>query len=277
MQRTALPAADEFVTISTDITLRKRAEQLSAEKNKELEQIVYVASHDLRTPLVNIDGYGRELEQALVEIQAILAPQPPPAAERDHLLLVTFPEMLRALHHVRAGTRQMDALIKGLLNLSRSSRAALNIANLDMNALLAEVVSSFDHLARHAGARLTVDDLPPCRGDPVQLGRVFSNLISNALKFLDPQRPGIISIRGRVEKGRCLYEVVDNGLGIPATQLGRIFELFHRLDPARTEGEGLGLAIVRQIIGRLEGEVWVESEPGQGSRFCLSLPPPRPS
>ena len=145
----------------------------------------------------------------------------------------------------------------------------------DMDALIAKVVSGLDHQLKHVGAQLHRSALPPCKGDAIQLSRVFANLFGNALKFLDPQRPGVIAIRGAMETGRCVYCVEDNGIGIAPEHQGRIFELFHRLDPSRTEGEGLGLAIVQQILGRLDGEIWVESTPGTGSRFFVSLPPVR--
>lgn len=270
------PAPNEFVTIATDITKRKRAEQLLAEKNKELEQIIYAASHDLRSPLVNIDGYGRELEFAIAAILAALDDDAPAEAKRDAAFQAAMPEALDALRHIRNSTRQMESLIKGLLNLSRSGRSALAIAPLDMDALLAKVISSAEYRAKQSGIELTASALPPCKGDAVQLARVFSNLIDNAMKFLDPSRPGLVSVWGAIDKSRSVYCVEDNGIGIAPEHREKIFELFRRLDPARTEGEGLGLAIVRQILGRLDGDIWVESTPGAGSRFFVSLPLARP-
>lgn len=263
---------NEFVTIATDITKRKRTEQLIANKNKELEQLVYATSHDLRSPLVNIDGYGRELGFAVAAIQAAGTDSASSSEKLAAVLRTTMPEMTNALHHIRNSTRQMDALIKGLLDLSRAGRSAIDIGPVDMDALIAKVVSSLDHQLKHVGAQLHRSALPPCKGDAIQLSRVFANLFGNALKFLDPQRPGVIAIRGTMEAGRCVYCVEDNGIGIAPEYHGKIFELFHRLDPARTEGEGLGLAIVQQILGRLDGAIWVESTPGTGSRFFVSLP-----
>ena len=270
------PTPGEFVTISTDITARKHTEQLIAEKNKELEQIIYAASHDLRSPLVNIDGYGRELEFAVESLQSIQdgpGSSPDPSRQAFRIILS---EMNSSLRHVRTSTRQMDALIKGLLSLSRSGRTEIHAGFVDMNALLAKVASTVDHLAKDRGARLVVESLPPCKADAAQLARVFSNLIGNALKFLDPQRPGLVTVTGSQEQGRSIYCVCDNGIGIAPEHQGKIFELFHRLNPSASEGEGLGLAIVRQILGRLDGKIWVDSTPGVGSRFFVSLPIPRP-
>ena len=104
------------------------------------------------------------------------------------------------------------------------------------------------------------------------MAQVFANLLGNALKFRDPARPLVVTMDGVMDHGRCVYGIQDNGIGIPLEHRERIFELFARLDPEKTEGEGLGLTIVRQILGRLEGDIRVESVPGQGSRFLVVLP-----
>jgi len=262
-----------------DITPRKQAEEALARlnaqlqaKNKELEQVVYVASHDLRSPLVNIDGYGREIEYSIEDLRLAL--------DTDHSsnealrIAVSSPmqEMSAALRYIRSSATQMDALLKGLLKLSRSGRSVLTIASLNMNELVSEVVAAIDFQVKKAGVELEVGILPPCRGDAVQVSQVFANLLNNALKYLDPARPGVIHVSGIIEEGRSIYYVADNGIGIAQAHQENIFEVFHRLEPSKSEGEGLGLTIVRQILGRLGGEVRVESRPGEGSCFSVALP-----
>jgi signal transduction histidine kinase len=100
---------------------------------------------------------------------------------------------------------------------------------------------------------------------------MFSNLLNNALKYLDPSRPGKIHITGRQEGDRVIYCVADNGIGIPLKHQKKIFEIFHRLNPEDTIGEGLGLTIVNKIISLHGGDIWIESRPGKGSRFFISL------
>ncbi|MFZ4440970.1 MAG: sensor histidine kinase, partial [Syntrophales bacterium] len=262
-----------------DITERKQAEvelarlyaQIQA-KNKELEQVVYVVSHDLRSPLVNIDGYGREVEYAIAELEKALAADHASSEALRAAALPPVQEMSAALRYIRGSTTQMDALLSGLLKLSRSGRASLTIAPLNMNELVAGVVAATAFQIRKAGVELAVAELPPCRGDAVQVSQVFANLLGNALKYLDPNRPGIVRISGVVDGKRAVYCVEDNGVGIALAHQNKIFELFHRLAPSKSKGEGLGLAIVRQVVGRLEGEVRVESKPGEGSRFSVALP-----
>ena len=266
------PGKNRFATISTDITEVKKVQHVIASKNKELEQLVYVASHDLRSPLVNVDGYGRELEYALGEIVQALECKEGSPAKLEALLRAQLPDMNLALQRIRSGTKQMDALLKGLLKLSRMGRAGLTLGSICMNELVGQVVSSLEFQIRKSNVSVRVGDLPPCRGDKMQVGQVFSNLVGNALKYLDPSRPGVIAIRGVEEPSRCVYCVEDNGVGIPPEQREKVFELFYRLDPSKTEGEGLGLTIVRQVLDRLEGEVWLDSTPGEGSRFYVALP-----
>jgi signal transduction histidine kinase len=258
--------------VATDISDRKQAEHLLAAKNKELEQIVYVASHDLRSPLVNVDGYGREIEYSLEELGEALAADSGRKPDMGAVLRTALPAMTDALHHIRNSARQMDTLLKGLLKISRSGRAALSIGPVDMNAVVSQVVAGLEFQVRESGAAVRVGDLPPCLGDAIQLTQVFQNLVGNALKFLSPARPGTIEVSGSVEHDRSVYCVEDNGVGIAPEHQSIIFELFHRLDPRHTEGEGLGLTIVRQTLSRLGGEVWVESGRGAGSRFYVSLP-----
>lgn len=266
------PDRNKFATITTDITAIKEIQHAIAAKNKELEQIVYVTSHDLRSPLVNVDGYSRELEYSIEDLRAALDEFPVNHCSKK--IEALLPDMMDSLQHIRSSARQMDTLLKGLLKLSRSGRASLSIALLDMNRLVADVVSAMEYQIKERGARLTLGPLPACRGDEAQVTHVFSNLVNNSLKFLDPKRPGQITIRGAMEQGQIVYCVEDNGIGIDLEHQKNIFELFHRLNPKETEGDGLGLTIAQQILERLDGKIWVESCIGQGSKFYVALPSP---
>ena len=268
------PKKNKFATITTDITSLKQIQQIINAKNKELEQIVYVASHDLRSPLVNVDGYSRELKYSIQSITSILT-NCDPSSYNETIKTDILNEIIdinESLNHIQNSTRQMDGLLKGLLKLSRLGRAALSIEVIDMNNLISGIVSTYDYQIKSTNSEIIISDLPSCKGDVVQITQLLSNLLSNALKFLDSNRKGQIKIYGRIEYGKSIYCVEDNGIGIAAAHQDNIFELFHRLEPNKTEGEGLGLTIVKQILSRLDGDIKVESIVGEGSRFFVYLP-----
>jgi light-regulated signal transduction histidine kinase (bacteriophytochrome) len=125
---------------------------------------------------------------------------------------------------------------------------------------------------QQAGASVTIEKLHDCLGDFDQVNQVFANLLDNALKFLDKERNGKITITGHLDNNESIYCVQDNGIGIDPKHQKKIFELFHRLNHDTIEGEGIGLTAVWRMLNRQEGRIWVESEPGKGSRFCVALP-----
>jgi len=278
ISRTPTKDPIRVIVVARDITERKQAESERerllmelAEMTRELEQIVYVASHDLRSPLVNIQGFTRELDESFAQVHEIFNSKDVPPGVKKKLVPILDEDIPVAFQYILASSSKMDSLLSGLLRLSRLGQAALNIKQLDMNKLMAEVVASFEFQVKESGARIMVEALPPCHGDETQVNQVFSNLVDNALKFLDADRPGMIRISGKEEGGRVTYCVEDNGIGIADKDRERIFEIFCRLNPDASAGEGLGLAIVRKILDRHVGKVWVESEPGKGSRFFVSL------
>jgi signal transduction histidine kinase len=120
---------------------------------------------------------------------------------------------------------------------------------------------------------VVLEELPGCVGDRDQIDQAFSNLLNNAVKYLHPKRKGLIKIWGRQEGSMSVYCVEDNGVGIPPEHQDRVFEIFHRVDPAGgVAGDGLGLSIVSRILDRHQGRIWLESEPGKGSKFFVALP-----
>jgi PAS domain S-box-containing protein len=264
----------QYVAIRTDITKRKEdelaliqlADELAA-KNKELETVVYVVSHDLRAPLLNVQGFGAALSRIGGELKEKC--RRGDIDEIDRLLEVDLP---RALRFIDAGITKMDALLNGFLRFSRTGRVELRPGRLDMNALVAGAVQALKFQTEEAGAVIETGDLPECVGDATLIGQVFSNLIENALKYRDPSRPSRVSITGSIENGQARYTVRDNGIGIAIEHQPKVFELFHRLNPKKTEGEGLGLTIAQRALERQRGRIWLESIPGEGTTFHMTLP-----
>lgn len=241
------------------------------DKNKELEQIVYVSSHDLRSPLVNIQGFSKELKEDFDKIKRILESGTEEKILKDKVISSITNEMTDSFDFIFRSTRKMDLLLAGLLRLSRLGRSAYKFEQIKMNELARDVIKTFEYQIAQAGFEVVVGDLPDCYGDEFMINQVFSNIIDNALKFCQPGRAGKIMVDGEALNENCIYSIKDNGIGIPKDYQNQIFELFRRLDP-KVPGEGLGLAIVKKIIDRHNGSLWVESEVGEWSCFYFSLP-----
>ena len=277
----------QYVVIRTDITQRKadvaELHRIAAEldeKNKELEAIVYTVSHDLRSPLVNVQGFGQQLTRACEAIHAAVAAEgggPVPAERLRQPVDVAIPQALR---FINAGVSKMETLLAGLLRYSRLGRVALTIRPLNVNGLLTEILAAMKFQLDETGAEVRVEPLPTCLADHIQTGQVFANLLDNAVKYREPTRPLRIVVRGRIHDGHAVYTVADNGLGIAPEHQAKVFEIFHRLNPDANTGEGLGLTIAQRVLERQQGKIWLETTPGGGSTFSVSLPaiaPPAPS
>jgi len=256
-QKNLLNLSDEL-----EEKVEKRTAELK-EKSKEAEQFVYQASHDLRSPMVNIKGFTSLLEKNLEKISSA------PKEEFATLLDKDIPENI---NFIKRSISKVDALLEGFSEISKIGRRNTAKTELDINKLIHEVKSNHEILIKEKGATVEIEDLPLCRGDEKQINQIFSNLMGNALKYLCPNRKGLIRIDGKREDGNAIYCVHDNGIGIGTALHNRVFEMFHQIKPNSSEGEGLGLAIVKKIASKHDGNVWVESELDKGSKFFVSLP-----
>ncbi|NOR66284.1 MAG: PAS domain S-box protein [Woeseiaceae bacterium] len=262
-----------------NITARKHAEQarhrllkeLEA-KHKELESVLYAASHDLKSPLVNIQGFGHELSQSCDLIRSALTGEKKGANVEKAVDIALNKDIPGALDFILTSATKMDSLLSGLLDVCHLNQAVVKIEPVDMDAMMAGVAASIGYQIEKADVKVDIEQLPHCLGDTSQINRVFTNLLTNALKFLPESRPGHIRIHGRNQGNQSIYCVQDNGIGIAPEHLEKIFEIFYQLEPENRQGEGIGLAIVKRIIDRHNGKVWAESRLGAGSKFFVALP-----
>jgi signal transduction histidine kinase len=222
--------------------------------NDGLEQFVRIASHDLREPLNTVVQFGQLLEQ---DVGPRLLPE-----GRQYLGL-----MLTA-------ARRMRGLLDDVLQYVRLQRHPLvEPQTVALTPLFQELRASLAGRLHASGAHLHIDALPAVQGNPTMLSLLFQNLLSNALKFVPPGRSPQVHVVARVEHRMAWITVVDNGIGIEAENLPKLFQPFQRLQLRRLyEGTGLGLALARQIAEAHGGEIVVASVPGEGSRFSVRLP-----
>jgi signal transduction histidine kinase len=268
----AAPLAGRDEISRLDHVFHDMAEAL-AQRDRENEMFVYSVSHDLRSPLVNLQGFSQELAAVNRDLRGLLAEKGLPDAVRQRGLTLIDRDAGEAVHFIQTAVRRLAAIIDSLLRLSRAGRVQYQRQTVDVRAAVVRVVESLRATMAERKAEVTVNDLPPCWCDPTAVEQVFANLIDNAVNYLDPRRSGKIEVgSGAEESGSRTYYVRDNGLGIPEVHLPKVFVAFQRLHPDAVPGEGIGLALVRRILERLGGRVWVESTAGEGSTFFVALP-----
>lgn len=224
-------------------------------RSAELERFTYVVSHDLKSPLVTIRGFLSYVERD--------------ARAGD------FDRLESDLGRIRVATDRMGRLLEDLLELSRTGRIDRPHEDVPLEGVVREARALVEGRLSARGVRVEVaEPLPIVRGDRQRLVELVQNLLDNAAKFMGDRADPEVRIGTRDEggAGQVTLYVRDNGIGIDPAHHGRVFELFHRLDP-RVEGTGLGLALARRIVETHGGRIWLESAGvGRGSTFCFSLP-----
>ncbi|MDO8281896.1 MAG: DUF3365 domain-containing protein [Thermodesulfovibrionia bacterium] len=239
--------------------------------NSDYEQLLSVTIHDLRSPIVNIQGYSSELKSSMHELRAELQGREITADIKEKALSIIDRTIDEELRLITSNTQKIDALHNGVIRFLSLRITELIMEEIEMNALMSGITDSLRSTVHRTGARIEISALPCCTADRDMMMQVFTHLIRNALKYLRPEHPGIIRVSGYKEDKHSIYCVEDNGIGISPEYHKDIFEIFHKLD-VTVNGIGLGLTIVKRIVERHGGKVWVESEVGKGSRFYVSLP-----
>lgn len=269
-----------ILAIVRDITTIKEAEKQLVEKNKDLEELTYATSHDLRTPLINIEGFTQELMISIKDISDTLHHH---KLSKDEIITITRDsyqslldtvenDIYDSINYIKSSTNKMDLLIKGLLSYSRLNHKQITITEIDMTKAINSVKLDFDFELNKKGITLEVAELPHCYADEFLVNHTFSNLIENAIKYLKKGVKGVIKIYGQAQDEYSVYYVEDNGIGIAEKFHDKIFLLFHRLEPTVYSGEGLGLSIAKKNVHLLQGSIGLQSEPGKGSIFYVKLP-----
>lgn len=255
-----------------------------AQQNQENEAFVFAVSHDLRSPLVNLEGFSHELELTTRDLGGVLAQASLPEDVRVRARRLEE-DMADSIRFIRTGVVRLTTHTDALLKLARAGRVDYDLRCVELQPLVTRIVASLRATVGERRATVEIEDVSPVWGDAAALEQIFANLIGNALQFLDPARPGVVTI-GQLgldeDGGRRTYFVRDNGLGIAEAQIPKVFDAFRRFHTASAPGAGLGLAIVRRAVERHGGRVWVSSQVGAGSTFFVALPaapetrPPRP-
>jgi signal transduction histidine kinase len=279
--RDAQAAIIGYLLIGTDNTARKLVEaakrkldQRLREANEEIQRFTYIVSHDLRSPLVNIMGFASEIDvwrKQIFERLGVLRAQVGGEidSESDEPL---HRDVEEAISFIKSSVAKMDRLIGALLKLSREGQRQFQPQLIDMSQLLRSSLEALAYQAQAVNAKISIGELPTITSDRLALEQIFSNLMDNAVKYLRAGVPGIVEIGATESDGAITYEVRDNGRGIDTRDRERIFDLFRRSGVQDRPGDGIGLAHARTLVRGLGGSINVESEPGRGTAFKVTLP-----
>jgi len=247
------------------------------QKTEENETFIYSVSHDLRSPLVNLQGFSKELSLACISLEGLLKDDRIPREVRVKVSDVIDRDIAECVRFIRTAVTRAGDIIDSLLRLSRAGRVEYRVGQVNTNRIVRNVIDAMRATIAEKRAEVVVRPLDETWGDATAIEQVFANLIGNAVNYLDPTRPGRIEI-GMVdpsptpEAGSRTYYVRDNGLGIPEGALSKVFAAFLRHHPQHAPGEGIGLALARRIVERHRGRIWLESKEGEGSTFYVELP-----
>ncbi len=235
------------------LALGERESALSnlAASNRDLDQFAYVAAHDLKAPLRGIANLANWIEEDLGAAVTNTA--------REHLSLL------------RSRATRLEALINGILEYARAGRRQGGVEQVDLHSLVTEILELIAPPPERFAVRIE-ERLPTLSAPRIPLERIWTNLLSNAVKY-GPPVGAIVTVSVREDGAFWQFTVADNGLGLAEKNHRRIFALFQRVETSEgTEGTGIGLAVVKRLVEGFGGKVWVESEPGNGSRFHFTWP-----
>ena len=258
------------VIIIRDFTAQKAAEEAIRMLNRELESKVVKRTHDLQESLEELDAFTYSVSHDLRG--------PVRAIDGFSLLLMMKTEKFsdeesrHLITKIREGVQTMDRLIQDLLRFSRTSRQALIYSDLDMQSMVKGVITELTSQPGSKEVTFVMKDLNPSQGDTGLIRQVWYNLITNAIKFSENNSPPHITIGSYETNEDIIYYIQDKGIGFDMQYAEKIFEVFSRLHPSiDTEGTGVGLALVKRIILRHQGRIWVKSREGRGTTIFFTI------
>lgn len=239
------------------VSLEKKLKHIQdlENKNRELEQFAYIASHDLQEPLDTISGFTLLLEEEFGNEMNKKA--------RDYV------------NYIKESSNHLRELITALLEYSRIGRKS-TLSKIDCNEMIHELLDDMKASVKSSGATIVIGNLPQITAYPVELRIVFQNLLSNALKYRKKEVAPVVNISSVTDQKYWTFTVEDNGIGLDMKYSDKIFIIFQRLHNNKTyKGTGIGLAHCKKILELHNGLIWVDSKPGAGSKFHFSIPKPR--
>ncbi len=264
-----------IVGTQTDITDQKMREEQLKQANEDLETFTFIASHDLRSPLVNMKGFSQELKYAITNLKPVIDRIKETLSPEDQKILhESFEQDIpEAIRFIEQSTDRMDLLTTAVLDLSRIGKREYVFKPTDMNVIMQRCIDAQQFEIKRLGIKLSVHPLPEIVIDPLALEQVICNLLDNAVKYIAPDRPGEITIDAIDYPADVVLRIQDNGRGIAPEDQSKIFEMFKRArNSGEVRGAGMGMSFVRATVRKLGGTIRFESELNVGTVFFVKLP-----
>jgi PAS domain S-box-containing protein len=279
--RNAAGRIEKWFGTNTDIDERKRTEEalhrtteVLRQSIEEVRQFAHIVTHDLRGPLVNFRGFASELRRSLADLDLLTQPAINQLGDDDRATAdrIFHRDVPESLGFMDSSVIRMDHMINALLRLSRLAHHELVPERLDLGSMVAEILASLGAQIEARSATVSVLPLPEVTADRASLEQILSNILGNAVLYLDPARPGRIEVSGELSGAELRMKIDDNGRGIAQNDREKVFAPFRRGGDRDVPGEGMGLAYVQALVRRQGGRIWFESEPGVGTTFSFVLP-----
>ncbi|MDM8555184.1 ATP-binding protein [Desulfococcaceae bacterium HSG7] len=256
----------------TQAKLRQYAQELE-QANKEVKQFAYIISHDLRAPLVNIKGFSAELRYSLDEINSVMESALPHLneAQKESVNTALEEDIPEAFDFINSSVNRMDGFINSLLKLSRLGRHELKPVQVDLRAVVEAVLKDIAHQIEERKAKVTIGTLPLVIADQTAIEQIIGNLLNNAVKYWEPERPLELEITSETSQNETVIHIRDNGRGIAEDDMDKVFAPFRRAGEENVPGDGMGLAYVQTMVRRHGGRIKCASEFGAGTTFTFTI------
>lgn len=259
--------------ISYSVEIEKRLNKISAElqkRNEENRRFIYIISHDLRSPLISIEGFTNELKKSIDKVISGIE------GENNTELLpfihgIKHNEIDDYFLYIDKSISRISEMINAVLSLSRVGQRDFIYEMIDLNDIISDIIQSMHHVIMKNNIQVIYKNLPSIECDKVSIKIIFSNLIDNAIKYRDLNRKLIVRISCTKDKDYYYFKVEDNGIGIDDSEIESIFDIFKRIGEREIYGDGMGLAYVKSLILKYGGEIECKSEKNKGSTFYFTI------
>jgi PAS domain S-box-containing protein len=266
---------DRLIGAHTDITEHKEREKEFERLNADLQSFTYMASHDLRAPLVNLKGFANEIEYTFNQIKPVLQQYASRLQDKEKEIVTQAFErdLPESLVFVRSAVEKMDKLTAAILDLSRVGGREYDLVPVDTNSLVKNCIDAFRYEISSHNIKVECENLPEVVTDHLSLEQIFSNVIDNAIKYRDSARVSEIKIGAKKAAGETIFYIKDNGRGIAEVDQRKVFDIFRRASNAgNVRGIGMGMPYVQAVLRKLGGRIWFQSTLGEGATFYFSIP-----